>query len=220
MNTKVIKIALSAAVILICLFGLYHAFESQVGDFISYLSRGKEEELEVISTASDVKCLTSDGLHLLQEFFVIHSSKYKDKMKWHSHNEDALKARQREIDSCLQKNLLHFCTSSITLFYDDSIVVDYIANLHLINEEKLVFVESDNDQGLNFIFSYINQHMVGKTVVVLRMDNVLGAGVEKIDAERFQKEDICSTTAHWKTISSFKITYSLSDCNQLSESLK
>ena len=85
---------------------------------------------------------STDGLHLLQEFFLINSNIYKERMHLGLESEAILDKRQDEIDSCLQRNLMHRCTASITIFHDDPNVPEYISRFDLINKEKLIFVQT------------------------------------------------------------------------------
>ena len=76
--------------------------------------------------------IPKDALHLFQEFFILNSEGYRRKMGSSLTNE-MIEKRQRELNYCLQRNLLHNSTSSITILHNDEGIEQYISELHLKN---------------------------------------------------------------------------------------
>ena len=141
-----------------------------------------------------------DGLHLLQEFFIITSTDYisrKNTCEQHTHHQhlrdvpfqDILK-RQEEFNSVLQRNLNHPLTSTLTIVHNDTSLKSYLNNLNLKNSEKLNLVYIAEGASVRNEFLYINRYMLNKVVMILHQDNVLGEGVERINIARFKNENI------------------------------
>ena len=110
-------------------------------------------------------CDDPDGLYLVQDFKV-----------------DLEQMKQEEIIYCLQQNLIHRCTASITIFYQDQNVVDYVKSLDMEHKDKLKFVQrSEGDFRVSDIMMYATEVLPWRaTVLFLNMDSALSEPINKI----------------------------------------
>ena len=169
----------------------------------THQSQARNQEVPTTIPLPEINCLKSNGLHVLQEFFVLTSPTYHLKKDMHlKGNTSHVKKRQMEVDGSLQRNLLHPCTATITIFYDDDLVVEYINTKNFTNKEKLVLVKTAADPTMQTYLTYMNENLIGKTVITLHMDNVLSDGVDLIDTEYMERENVTYALSRTVTNSS------------------
>jgi len=173
-------------------------------DFYDYLdmqvkvknaSNSKENDILEIIVASaeqtDTPKDVNNGFHLIQEFFIFTSDDYR-KRRIPEVPMPLIEARQKEFNYVLQRNLNNNLTESLTILHNnDSSLRPYLKSLNLTNSDKLNLVNIRTEPSVQNLFLYINHYMIGKMIMMIHMDNVLGAGVELIDVEKFNKEDLC-----------------------------
>lgn len=133
----------------------------------------------------------TNGLHLVQEFFIFTSDDYR-KRKLAGVPMQEVEDRQQEFNGVLRRNLNNDLTASLTILHNnDTGLRSYLKHLNLTNGHKLKLVNIYTEPSVQNIFLYVNTFMIGKVVMLLHMDNVLGSGVELIDTDKFMKDDIC-----------------------------
>ena len=131
---------------------------------------GKKSIEEKVFSSDNPPLYTVIGLHLIIPLIL---PKRLDSLDLNAPKDAQVVLRNKEIIECLRQNLQNEMIASITIFFKDEKLPEYITSLDLKDAGKLIFFNQSEDPSLKVIFGYVSQHLIHKVVMVANQDVVL-----------------------------------------------